>query len=300
MDRLRIATRKSPLALWQASHVRNLIQHKHPNVAVELLAVTTTGDRTRDPSILELGGKGLFLKELESLMLAGDAELAVHSMKDVPLTLPDGFEVTSAGSRGDVRDAFVGKETLEQLPSDARIGSSSLRRKALVAALWNRKNVEPIRGNVQTRLTKLDHGQFDALILAAAGLHRLGLQERIVHLLDPTTFVPAVGQGALGVEYLAERGDVKSVIDSIRDEAVEIGIKAERQVTRCLDADCAMPIGVFTEVRNSGARVVAAVLSPNGDQCMRVEMRGEDGSSVANKVAERLLKLGADTLMSES
>ena len=300
MDRLRIATRKSPLALWQASHVRNLIQHKHPNVAVELLAVTTTGDRTRDPSILELGGKGLFLKELESLMLDGDAELAVHSMKDVPLTLPDGFEVTSAGSRGDVRDAFVGKETLEQLPSDARIGSSSLRRKALVAALWNRKNVEPIRGNVQTRLTKLDHGQFDALILAAAGLHRLGLQERIVHLLDPTTFVPAVGQGALGVEYLAERGDVKSVIDSIRDEAVEIGIKAERQVTRCLDADCAMPIGVFTEVRNSGARVVAAVLSPNGDQCMRVEMRGEDGSSVANKVAERLLKLGADTLMSES
>ena len=300
MDRLRIATRKSPLALWQASHVRNLIQHKHPNVAVELLAVTTTGDRTRDPSILELGGKGLFLKELESLMLVGDAELAVHSMKDVPLTLPDGFEVTSAGSRGDVRDAFIGKETLEQLPSDARIGSSSLRRKALVAALWNRKNVKPIRGNVQTRLTKLDHGQFDALILAAAGLHRLGLQERIVHLLDPTTFVPAVGQGALGVEYLAERGDVKSVIDSIRDEAVEIGIKAERQVTRCLDADCAMPIGVYTEVRNSGARVVAAVLSPNGDQCMRVEMRGEDGSSVANKVAERLLKLGADTLMSES
>lgn len=300
MDRLRIATRKSPLALWQASHVRNLIQQNHPNIAVELLAVTTTGDRTRDPSVLELGGKGLFLKELENLMLAGDAELAVHSMKDVPLTLPDGFEVTTAGSRGDVRDAFVGKETLEKLPSDARIGSSSLRRKALVAALWNRKNVEPIRGNVQTRLTKLDHGQFDALILAAAGLYRLGLQERIVHLLDPTTFVPAVGQGALGVEYLAERDDVKSVIYGIRDEAVEIGVTAERHVTRRLDADCAMPIGVYTEVTDSGARVVAAVLSPNGDQCMRVEMRGEDGLSVADKVAERLLKLGADSLMSES
>ena len=300
MDRLRIVTRKSPLALWQAAHVRDLILRKHSHLEIELVGVSTLGDRTRDPSLLLHGGKGVFLKELESLMLAGDAELAIHSMKDVPLTVPEGLEVSTVGQRGDVRDAYVGQKTLDVLPHDARIGSSSLRRKALIAALWNRTNVEPVRGNVQTRLTKLDHGQFDALILAVAGLQRLNLQTRITHFLDPTTFVPAVGQGALAVEYPVDRMDVKSIVSDVRDENVERGVSAERQITMRLDADCAMPIGVYSEMKSSESRIVATVLSPDGEQCLRVEMRGDNPMSVADSVADRLLKLGAKPLMTES
>ena len=298
MDRLRIATRKSPLALWQATHVRELILQRRPKMRVEIVSMSTTGDRTRDRSLVAQGGKGVFLKELENLLLIGEAELAVHSMKDVPLALPESLAVTTVGRRGDIRDAYVGGPPLDKLPRDACIGSASLRRTALVNALWNRTNVESVRGNVQTRLRKLDEGGYDALILAAAGLQRLELQNRITHFLDPTTFVPAVGQGALAVEYAVARDDLGLIIAEIRKHSVELGVMAERQVTRRLGADCAMPIGVYSEIRGTGARIITIVLSPNGEQSVRVEMEGKDALSLADRVSDRLLKLGADALMS--
>ena len=283
--------------MFQAEYVRDLVQKEHPDLHVSLVGYTTTGDRSQHSDGALPSGKGDFLKELENAMLRGEADFAVHSMKDVPAQLPDGFSIQTVGAREDPRDAVVCVGSLHDLDVDAKVGTSSLRRTALARHVLKRSQVLPIRGNVETRLKKLDEGQYDALILAAAGLARLGLRHRVKEYLDLRTFVPAAGQAAVGVEFLAANEAVAGLVDSVSDESVQRCVNAERAVVRGLDCDCHAPVGVHCSQLESNFELTTIVLTPDGSNVLKIQLRGDEPNKLAAETVEQLVKLNAPELM---
>jgi hydroxymethylbilane synthase len=244
-SQLVIATRESRLALWQAEHVRSLLESR--GHAVSLLGMTTRGDQILDRTLSKVGGKGLFVKELELALEEGRADLAVHSLKDVPMELPDGFELACVMEREDPRDAFVSNKfaSLADLPQGALVGTSSLRRVVLLRSLRPDLRIEPLRGNLDTRLRKLDEGNYDAIVLAAAGLKRLGLADRIRAIFEPEDMLPAAGQGALGIEIRARRQELGEALAPLAHHATWLAVAAEREVSRALGGSCSMPLAAF-------------------------------------------------------
>jgi hydroxymethylbilane synthase len=303
LSRLTIATRESQLALWQAYHIRDRLKGLHAGLDVELLGMTTQGDQILDSPLSRIGGKGLFVKELEQAMAAGRADLAVHSIKDVPMDLPEGFVLAAITMREDPRDAFVSNrfKTLADLPAGAKVGTSSLRRQAQLRARFPHLVIDTLRGNVNTRLRKLDEGQYDAIILAAAGLKRLGFDARITAVLSPEESLPAVGQGALGIETLAARPEVAALLAPLNDPATAACVRAERAMSRVLQGGCQAPIGGYAEMIDGRVHLRGFVADLEGVRFYRAEASGDAGDpeALGRQVAESLIAQGADRLMAE-
>jgi hydroxymethylbilane synthase len=291
--RLTIATRRSRLALWQAEHVKARLEALHPGLEVPLLPLSTRGDELLEVRLDKVGGKGLFVKELEQAMLEGRADLAVHSMKDVPAGLPPGFRLAAILEREDPRDAFVSARygALAELPPGARVGTSSLRRAAQIAAVRPDLELATLRGNVETRLAKLDRGEYDAVLLAAAGLKRLGLEARIRSLLSVEESLPAPGQAALGIECLAARADVVARVAPLAHAPSAACVRAERTVSLALGGSCTVPLGAFAQAEGDRLRLRALVASPDGARLARAECAGEASRPEAlGEEAARLLR----------
>ncbi|HTR57442.1 MAG TPA: hydroxymethylbilane synthase [Casimicrobiaceae bacterium] len=292
--KLIIATRQSALALWQAEHVRARLRALYPASTVELLGLTTQGDRTLDQPLADIGGKGLFIKELEQAMADGRADVAAHSLKDVPMEVPPGFAVAAIMAREDPRDAFVSPRyrSLAELPDDSSVGTSSLRREAQLRERYPRLRVEPLRGNVNTRLHRLDQGNHAAIILAAAGLKRLGFADRIAAMLDPAESLPAIGQGALALECRADRRDVIAALAPLADDATTLATTAERAFGRALAGDCRTPLAAYAEERDGELWLRALIASRDGRQVLR----GERAARCSDAAAARELgeALGAE------
>ena len=287
--RLTIATRESALALWQAEHIRARLAALYPRSEVSLLGMTTQGDRIIDTPLADIGGKGLFIKELEIAMADGRADLAVHSLKDVPMDMAEGFTLAAIGAREDPRDAFVSNHYLDLagIPGGARIGTSSLRREAQLRERDALLQVLPLRGNVNTRLRKLDAGQYDAIILAAAGLKRLGFASRIASTLDPEESLPAVGQGALAIECRTERTDVALALAPLADRDTTLATTAERAFARALSGSCNTPLAAYAVFRHGELWLRGLVASRDGAEVMR----GERSAAVADASAADALGL---------
>ena len=260
-DSIIIATRESPLALWQAEHVQALLRERYPEKDVKLLGMTTKGDQILDKTLSKIGGKGLFVKELEVAMQEGSAHLAVHSLKDVPMELPEGFVLAAVSSREDPRDAFVSPryETLESMPAGSVVGTASLRRELMLRSKFPHLVVKPVRGNVGTRLRKLDSGEYDALIMASAGLKRLGLEERIREIISDEISLPSPGQGALGLECLADDEKTREAVAFINDEQTRACCLAERAVSRALGGSCQVPLAAYATITDSTMRLRALI-----------------------------------------
>ncbi len=298
---IRIATRKSPLAMWQAEHVAAALQAAHPGLQVELLGMSTQGDKILDTPLAKIGGKGLFVKELEQGMLEGRADIAVHSMKDVPVELPEGLHLPVIMEREDPRDAFVSNAygSLDELPEGARVGTSSLRRQSQLLELRPDLELLPLRGNVNTRLRKLDEGEYDAIILAAAGLIRLGFGERIRTFLEPEQSLPAIGQGAVGIECRAEDERVNRLIAPLHHAPTAARVLAERAMNNRLEGGCQVPIAGHALLENGQLWLRGLVGSVDGRVIIRGEIRGEEAEaeSLGVTLAERLLADGADEIL---
>ncbi len=296
-----IASRESLLAMWQAEHVQARLRSHWPGISVSILGMTTEGDRLLDQSLATIGGKGLFVKELEQAMLESRADIAVHSMKDVPMWLPEGFALPAILSRDDPRDAFVSNRytQLSELPAGSVVGTSSLRRESQLRANYPHLDVRPLRGNVQTRLRKLDEGQYAAIILAAAGLRRLGLAGRIASLLTPEESLPAVGQGALGIECRSDRPDLMQALSVLADREVTQCVVAERALSRALAGSCTVPLGGFAELAGGVLRVRGFVASPDGKRMVRDEVSGspDAGEALGQALAQRLTEQGAAEIL---
>ncbi|MGH8676098.1 MAG: hydroxymethylbilane synthase [Burkholderiales bacterium] len=299
--KLVIATRRSRLALWQAEHVKARLEALHPNVAVELLPLSTRGDELLQATLAEAGGKGLFIKELEAALGEGNADLAVHSMKDMPAELPDGFALAAITARDDPRDAFVSVRYagFAELPAGSVVGTSSLRRQAQVLERYPALEVRPLRGNVDTRLAKLDRGEYAAIVLANAGLRRLGLADRARSVLSIEESLPAPGQAALGIECLSARSDVQALVAPLADAAASACVRAERAVNRALGGDCTIPLGAYAEQDGASLRLRALVASPDGGRIARAEAWGEfsEPETLGRRVAELLQREGADKIL---
>jgi hydroxymethylbilane synthase len=299
-ERVVIATRESPLALWQARFVQARLVEAYPELDVALLGMRTQGDRWLAAPLAEAGGKGLFVKELEQALLDGRADLAVHSMKDVPAALEPEFVLAAIGFRDDVRDALVAPRfgRLADLPHGALVGSSSLRRQAQLLAARPDLVVRPVRGNVGTRLAKLDAGEYDALVLAVAGLRRLGLESRITEYLDMAVSLPAAGQGALGIECLAQASDVRALLEPLDDPRSGPCVRAERGVSAGLGADCSAPLAAHAEMDGSGSIALRAVLAaPDGSLILRAAASGRDPAALASAVVAELRAAGAARIL---
>jgi hydroxymethylbilane synthase len=300
-ETIRIATRKSPLALWQAEHVAAELQRHHPGLEVELVKMTTRGDKILDSPLAKVGGKGLFVKELEQGMLEGRADIAVHSMKDVPVEFPEGLHLAVVLDRAEHRDAFVSNtyETLEALPDGARVGTCSLRRQCQLLAWRDDLEIRDLRGNVNSRLAKLDAGDFDAIILAGAGLLRLGFGDRIRQLLAPEQSLPAIGQGAIGIECRAEDARVNALLAPLADPETSIRVAAERALNARLMGGCQVPIAGYAELDGDALWLRGLVGSPDGTELIRGERRGTaaDAETLGTGLAEELLARGADRIL---
>jgi hydroxymethylbilane synthase len=298
---LRIATRRSRLALWQAEHVKSRLEALRPGLQVELVALSTRGDELLDVSLAKVGGKGLFVKELEIALLEDRADIAVHSMKDVPAELPPGFALAAILAREDPRDALVSNThaRLENLPSGAVVGTSSLRRQAQIAARFPALEIRPLRGNVDTRLTKLDRGDYAAIVLAAAGLKRLGLEARIRSCLSIEESLPAAGQAALGIECLSARRDVLELMWQLEDPATAACVRAERAVNRALGGSCTIPLGAYARAENATLYLQALVASVDGKRFARAEGEGhpEHPEALGLRIAELLKERGAGEIL---
>ncbi len=300
-ERLVIASRESMFAMWQAEHVKARLAALYPDTTISVLGMTTRGDRMLGTSLAKIGGKGLFVKELEDALARGDADIAVHSMKDVPMNLPPGFRVAAVMERADPRDAFVSRRwaTLAELPAGARVGTSSLRRESQLRARHPGLAIAPLRGNVQTRLRKLDAGEFDAVILAAAGLKRLGLAERITALLTPAESLPAVGQGALGLECRDDRPDVAASLAPLNDAATAACVAAERALSRALAGSCNVPLGGFAELAGGRLHLRGFVGAPDGSRLVSGELEGPaaEPEALGAALAEQLRAQGAAEIL---
>jgi len=298
---LRIGTRKSPLALWQAEHVRARLLAVHPGLAVELVTMTTEGDKILDTPLAKIGGKGLFLKELEQALLEGRIDIAVHSLKDVTVSLPEGLVIPVIGEREDPRDAFVSVHhaSLADMPAGSRIGTSSLRRQCQIRALYPQLEVVSLRGNVNTRLAKLDAGEFDAILLAAAGLKRLGFETRIRALLPPEILLPAVGQGALAIECRDADREVRRLIDPLHHAPTASCIAAERALNARLEGGCQVPIAAFAELSGETLHLRALVGEPDGSCVIHGDIEGEAARAeqLGADLATELLNRGAGVIL---
>lgn len=302
-DTLRIATRKSPLALWQAEHVAEKLRKAHPGLNIELVSMLTRGDKILDSPLAKVGGKGLFVKELEQGLLANQADLAVHSLKDMPVEFPPGLGLPVILAREDPRDAFVSCHYAhpDQLPADARVGTSSLRRQCQLAASYPGWSLQSLRGNVGSRLAKLDAGEFDAIVLAAAGLKRLGLTGRITRVLEPEFSLPAIGQGAIGVECRLDDEPTQSLIATLNDPDTQLRVMAERAFNARLQGGCQVPIAGYAVLENGQIWLRGLVGAPDGRRIVSGEIRGAAAQAAAlgTALAEELLEHGADAILSQ-
>lgn len=300
---LRIATRRSELALWQAKHVQSRLRELHPGLEVSLLPVSTRGDRVTDRPLADIGGKGLFLKELEAAMQRGEAELAVHSMKDVPAELPEGMSLPAVLAPASPFDAFVSNrwDSVDELPEGARLGTSSLRRAAQLKHRRPDLEIVNLRGNVGTRLGKLDAGDYDAIVLACAGLERLGLGERIRQAIPPEQCLPAIGQGVLGIEIVSDDHAAAALVVPLDDAEAHRRVAAERAVNARLAGSCHLPIAAFAETEGPDLRLRACVGEPGGGRLIADECRGPaaEGERLGTELAERLLDAGAGEILAE-
>ncbi|EPP4297856.1 hydroxymethylbilane synthase [Vibrio navarrensis] len=298
---IRIATRKSPLALWQAYYVKEALQQAHPGLEVELVTMVTKGDVILDTPLAKVGGKGLFVKELEVAMLEGRADLAVHSMKDVPVDFPPGLGLVTICEREDPRDAFVSNhyENIEQLPQGAVVGTCSLRRQCQIKAYRPDLVIKELRGNVGTRLSKLDAGEYDAIILAAAGLKRLELQERIRSFIEPEQSLPAVGQGAVGIECRTDDERMLELLAPLNHVETADRVKCERAMNLTLQGGCQVPIGSYALLEGDQIWLRALVGEPDGSHIVRGEIRGPrtDAEALGVQLAQQLLSQGADDIL---
>lgn len=300
---VRIATRNSPLAMWQAEHIKARLLALHEHIDVELVAMKTRGDVLLDTPLAKVGGKGLFVKELEQGMLEGRADIAVHSMKDVPVEFPEGLHLPVICEREDPHDAFVSNhyQSIEDLPQGAKLGTSSLRRECQVRTHRSDLEVLPLRGNVNTRLRKLDEGQFDAIILAMAGLKRLGFDERIRSALTPEQSLPAIGQGALGIETRIDDDEMNALIAPLHDPQTAITVTAERALNRRLSGGCQVPIAGYAMLEGDELWLRGLVGQPDGSRTLYAELRGPaaDADKIGVAVAEMLLAKGADKILAD-
>ena len=300
---IRIATRKSALAVWQAEHVAALLRPLANVDAVELVPLSTRGDEILDRSLQKIGGKGLFIKELEVAMQQGAADIAVHSMKDVPAEMPDGFCIAAVLERANHTDALVARDDyrLDTLPDGARVGSSSLRRQAQLKLRRPDLVIEPLRGNVNTRLAKLERGDFDAIILAAAGLERLGLQHHIRQQFTIDEMLPAAAQGVIGIECLASNDDLRRLLGELNHPATVQTTAAERAIALTLQASCQSPVATFAHIDAGTMTVTAMVAMPDGSRMIRDEVSGpaDEAGTLGVRLAEQLLASGAGELLAE-
>jgi len=303
VTQITIATRESALALWQAHYVRQQLQALYPQIEIIILGMTTTGDQILNSPLAKIGGKGLFVKELEQAMQEGRADIAVHSLKDVPMVMPEGFVLAAIGEREDPRDAFVSNQfkRLEELPPGSVVGTSSLRRQCQIQARFPALKIESLRGNVQTRLRKLNEGQYAAIILAAAGLKRLGLGERITSLLPAEQSLPAVGQGAIGIECRAGRDDLIALLAPLNHPDTAACVTAERAMSRALAGSCQVPLGGFAEIAGGVLRLRGFVSSVDGVRVVRSEVSGQPGEAeqIGKELGQRLIGMGADKILAE-
>jgi len=300
---VRIATRKSALALWQAEFVKAQLEHFHDDVRVELVPMSTQGDIILDTPLAKIGGKGLFVKELEQAMLDGRADIAVHSMKDVPVEFPEGLALHTICEREDPRDAFVSNHfaDLNELPEGAVVGTSSLRRQCQIRALRPDLEIRDLRGNVNTRLAKLDAGQYDAIILAAAGLIRLEMGERIADYIEPEVSLPANGQGAVGIECRIEDEVTKALLAPLEHTHTRIRVNAERAMNRRLEGGCQVPIGAYALVDGEQVYLRGLVGAIDGSEILRDEVSGHinEAEKLGIELAEKLLAQGADKILAD-
>ena len=299
--KIRIATRKSALALWQAEHVADALNALAEVDSVDLVPLSTRGDEILDKSLQKIGGKGLFIKELEVAMQVGDADIAVHSMKDVPAEMPDDFCIAAVLERANHADAFVGRDgyVLDTLPDGARIGSSSLRRQAQLKLMRPDLKIEPLRGNVNTRLSKLDNGDYDAIILAAAGLERLGLQHYISQQFTPDEMLPAAAQGVIGIECLGNNAELRAILGHLNHAPTVKTTAAERAIAKTLDASCQSPVATHAVIDGSAMTVTALVAMPDGSESIRDSVQGpaDEAEHLGVELANRLLASGAGELL---
>jgi hydroxymethylbilane synthase len=303
-DKVIIATRGSKLALWQAEWVRSQLMKLNPSLDVELLKIKTTGDKITDVPLAQVGGKGLFVKEIEEAMLRGEADLAVHSMKDVPTELPPGLHLGAILVREDPRDAFISrgnKVSFNGLPSGANIGTSSLRRSCQLKSLRPDLTITSLRGNLDTRLRKLDEGQFDAIILASAGVKRLGFEGRITEILEPEVSLPAIGQGAVGIECRKDDEFINGLIGQLNHRETAICVRAERAFLKKLEGGCQVPIAAHARLTDGKITMEGLVGSVSGDRIVRGRDEGspDEPEALGTRVAEDLLRRGADRILSE-
>lgn len=299
--RLVIASRESRLAMWQAEHVQARLRALYPECDVSILGMTTRGDQILDRALSQVGGKGLFVKELEVAMAEGKADLAVHSLKDVPMDLPEGFALSAILQREDPRDAFVSNQyaSLAELPAGAVVGTSSLRRQALIAARFPDLVVQPLRGNLDTRLRKLDQGDYAAIILAAAGLKRLGLPQRIKAYLAAEDSLPAAGQGAMAIEILSSRADLATWLAPLNDAPTALAVLAERSVSKAFGGSCQIPLAAHAELQGEQFRLRAMVATPDGKHKAAADVTAPMSQSqqVCAEVIASLRAQGAEQIL---
>lgn len=301
MNQLSIATRKSPLAMWQAEFVKAQLLQQHPQLAIELIGMSTQGDVLLDVPLAKIGGKGLFIKELEEQMMAGNAQLAVHSMKDLPAVLPEGFAIGAVLARHNPLDAFVSNTyaNLDELPQGAIVGTSSLRRKSQLLAIRPDLQLHDLRGNIHTRMRKLDEGQYDAIILAAAGLERMDMPERIRSVIPAEVCLPAVAQGALAIEVLANDASTQGFVDCLNDETTLACVRAERAMNAALEGGCQVPIGSYAIWQGEQIWLRGLVASLDGKTIIRGERQGSaaDAHRMGEDLAQELLAKGAKSIL---
>ena len=301
MKTLKIATRKSPLALWQAEHVKKRLMDTHSDLNVELVSMTTEGDRFLDAPLIAVGGKGLFIKELETALLEGRADIAVHSMKDVTIDLPDELALPVIMEREDTRDVFISNsfENIEELPTNAVLGTSSLRRQSQIKALYPDIELKDLRGNVGTRLGKLDAGEYDGILLAAAGIIRLGMQERITQFLPHELLLPAIGQGAIGIECRAGDDVVEELIAPLNHKETSTCVHTERAFSRRLFGGCQLPIAGQATINGNEITLNGLIAKTDGSDVVQSELTGsqDDFDNIGTTLAETLLQRGGDKIL---
>ncbi|OCG37324.1 MULTISPECIES: hydroxymethylbilane synthase [unclassified Gilliamella] len=300
---IRIATRKSPLALWQANFVKQQILTNHPNLTVELIPMVTKGDVLLDSPLSKIGGKGLFVKQLEQAILNNEADIAVHSIKDIPAEFPEGLTLATICKRDDVRDSFISNKysNIDELPNGAIIGTSSLRRQCQLRAKYPHLQIKDLRGNVGTRLAKLDNQQYDAIILASAGLKRLALQDRIKQYIDTDLILPAVGQGAIGIETRADDKKILEILSVLDDKHSRVCIEAERAMNKALQGGCQVPIACYSQLNNNILSLQGLVGRIDGSKIIKGTLEGSitEAEKLGQELAKRLLDQGAKTILKE-
>ena len=303
IKKITIASRESPLAMWQAEHIKTQLNLLYPDLTIQIKGFKTQGDIILDKSLATIGGKGLFIKELEQALLNKDADLAVHSMKDLPMNIMEDFQLAAITKREDPRDAFISElyNSFDELPAGSLVGTSSLRRQSQIKAKYPHLEISPLRGNLQTRLKKLKKGDYAAIVLAAAGLIRLGLKDKITMFLETNISIPAVGQGALGIEILSGNEELHTLIKPLNDENSARCVLAERMVSRSLAGSCTVPLGAYAYIEKESLIINGFVATPNGNHFIHAETKGDKAQfySLGESLSQLLIDQGAKELLSE-